>query len=388
MRLDVRQCRSDQALELYVAAIPDPGRTLGDECGDVFATIEDVVHAHGARICRERVFIAPGQQPVVEQARATAYSRLDALAPPDWLLAGTSDGGAGGVQVHAVRGPRGWRPLHNGAGILGWCFEQDDRRWAVTGGLALPLAGDGPAQARAVFEKAANLLAQAEMDLSCIARTWIYMDDILSWYSPFNRERNRLFVERGLLATGDPTGGANGKNVWLVPASTGMGISPARGGKIALEVFAVTPIAAAGGNRAGAACIERHAAAGRQRSAFEYGSAFARSATADTPAGKTVFVSGTAAIDEQGRTCFVGDARGQMRMTLHCLLAVLRDRGCTGPDVVQAIAYCKTPYIAAEFRRIWGCEIAWPWLTVVGDVCRDDLLFEVEVTAFPGASSN
>lgn len=385
MRIDVRQCRSDKALELYVSAIPDPNRTLGDQAADVFAAIEDVVHAHGARICRERVFAAPGQQPVVEHARAAAYSRLDALAPPDWLLAGTSDGGAGGVQVHAVRGPRAWRPLHNGTGVLGWAFELDDRRWAVTGGLAHPLAGDGPAQARAVFEKAADILAQADMDLTCVARTWIFMDDILTWYAPFNHERNRLFVERGLLAKGDPTGGANGKNVWLVPASTGMGVSPARGGKVALEVFAVKSTAAAA---AATTCIERHAAAGRQRSAFEYGSAFARCATADTPAGKTVFVSGTAAIDEDGKTCFVGDARGQMRMTLHCLLAVLRDRGCTGQDVVQAIAYCKSPYIAAEFRRIWGCEIPWPWVTVVGDVCRDDLLFEVEVTAQPGASLN
>jgi enamine deaminase RidA (YjgF/YER057c/UK114 family) len=387
MRIDVRQCRSDNSLELYVAAIPDPGRTVGDEAADVFAGIEDVVHAHGARICRERVFTAPGEQPRVERARAAAYSRLDALAPPDWLLAGASDGGAGGVQVHAVRGPRTWRPLHNGAGILGWAFEQNGPRWAVTGGLTLPQACDGPAQTRAVFEKAADILAQADMDLTCVARTWIYMDDILAWYPPFNRERNRLFVERGLLARNDPTGGADGKNIWLVPASTGMGVSPARGGKIALEVFAVKSTAASTPAGDGT-CIERHAAAGRQRSAFEYGSAFARCATADTPAGKTIFVSGTAAIDEQGRTCFVGDPRGQMRMTIHCLLAVLRDRGCTGRDVVQSIAYCKTPQIAAEFRRVWECEIPWPWVTVVGDVCRDDLLFEIEVTAYPGASAN
>jgi enamine deaminase RidA (YjgF/YER057c/UK114 family) len=381
MRLDVRQSRSDNALELYVAATSDPDRTLGDEAADCFAAVEDAVRAHGARICRERVFAPPGQQAVLERARAGAYSGLDALAAPDWLLAGTTVGGAGGVQVHAVRGPRGWRPLHDGSRPLGWSFEQDGRRWAVTGGLAAPKAGDGPAQTRAAFDAAAGLLAQADMCLADVARTWIYLDDILAWYGPFNRERNRLFVERGLLARGDPTGGANGRNVWLVPASTGMGVRPARGGRIVLEVFAVrsTDAADPGG------CIVRHAADGRQRSAFEYGSAFARSATADTPAGRTVFVSGTAAIDEQGKTCFVGDARGQMRMTLHCVLAVLRDRGCTGPDVVQAIAYCKTPQVAADFRRIWESEIPWPWVTVVGDVCRDDLLFEVEVTACPGA---
>jgi enamine deaminase RidA (YjgF/YER057c/UK114 family) len=153
---------------------------------------------------------------------------------------------------------------------------------------------------------------------------------------------------------------------------------------VALEVFAVK---SANGARNGE-CIVRHAADGQQRSAFEYGSAFARSATADSPAGRTVFVSGTAAIDEEGRTCFVGDARGQIRMTLQCVLAVLKHRGCAPAEVVQAIAYCKTPEIAREFHRNWECELAWPWVMVVGDVCRDDLLFEVEVTACLGGAKN
>jgi enamine deaminase RidA (YjgF/YER057c/UK114 family) len=377
MRLHVRQSRSEHALELYITATPDADHTPGDEAGELFAAVDQAVRSHGARVCRERVFAPAGQQVALERARAGAYSELDALTPPDWLLTGTDRGAAGGVQVHAVAGPVAWRPLHDGQRPMGWTFEQGDRRWAITGGLTAAEAGDGPAQTRAAFDRAAALLAQAGMDLRDVARTWIYMDDILDWYGPFNRERNRLFVQHGLLARGDPSGGANGRNTWLVPASTGMGVRPARGERIALEVFAVRQT----GPARAPECIVRHAADGRQRSAFEYGSAFARSATADTPAGRTVFVSGTAAIDEQGRTCFVGDAAGQMGMTFRCVMAVLRDRGCTAADVVQAIAYCKTPAIAADFHRTWGAEVPWPWVTVVGDVCRNDLLFEVEVTA-------
>jgi hypothetical protein len=216
MRLNVQQYRSDHALELYVAATPEPGWRLGDEAEDVFSAVEDVVRSHGARICRERVFAVPSEREALERARAAAYSRLDALTSPDWLDAGAADGRTGGVQVHAVRGPEVWVPLRNGGqNVLGWGFEQDGRRWAVTSGLSVPQAGDGPAQTRAVFDRAAQLLAEVDMDLASVARTWIYMDDILTWYAPFNRERNRLFVERGLLARNDPTGGAEALRAFL-----------------------------------------------------------------------------------------------------------------------------------------------------------------------------
>jgi len=139
-----------------------------------------------------------------------------------------------------------------------------------------------------------------------------------------------------------------------------------------MEVFAV-------GGREG--CVVRRAAAGKQKSAYNYGSAFARAAEADTPAGRTVFVSGTAAIDAEGRTCFLDDPAGQIDMTIRNVQAVLADCGCSARDAVQAIAYSKTPAIAERFARDYASAVPWPWVSVVGDVCRDDLLFEVEVTA-------
>jgi enamine deaminase RidA (YjgF/YER057c/UK114 family) len=94
-----------------------------------------------------------------------------------------------------------------------------------------------------------------------------------------------------------------------------------------------------------------------------------------------VFVSGTAAIDEAGRTCCPGDAPGQIRMTLENVLAVLSDMRCSPRDVVQAMAYCKTPAVAERFAADFQATLSWPWVVVVCDICRDDLLFEVEVTA-------
>jgi enamine deaminase RidA (YjgF/YER057c/UK114 family) len=211
---------------------------------------------------------------------------------------------------------------------------------------------------------AESLLAQAGGTLADIARTWIWMDDILSWYDRMNQERTRLFTERGLL------GAAGG-----MPASTGIGVSPSAG-RVAMDFFAA---------RGGEAAVERFHAAGNQQSAYSYGSAFARASRARTPGGVTVFCSGTAAIDADGRTCYAGDIAGQVRMTVENVMAVLADMGCSCNDVVQAMAYCTTPEVRDRFLSDWSGRLPWPCLTMIGDVCRTDLLFEIEVTACPAA---
>ena len=54
--------------------------------------------------------------------------------------------------------------------------------------------------------------------------------------------------------------------------------------------------------------------------------------------------------------------------------------GCSDKDVVQALVYCKTPDIEQLFHDKWS-SLDWPCITAVTDVCRDDLLFEIEATA-------
>src|SRR5690606_28472117 len=100
-----------------------------------------------------------------------------------------------------------------------------------------------------------------------------------------------------------------------------------------------------------------------------------------TPAGRTLYVSGTAAIDAEGFSRRPGDAPGQIAMTLENVLAVVSEAGFTAADITQAIAYCATPAVAAEFTANHLAQPGWPWITVIGDVCRPELLFEAEVTA-------
>ena len=41
--------------------------------------------------------------------------------------------------------------------------------------------------------------------------------------------------------------------------------------------------------------------------------------------------------------------------------------------------------LSPKFRRLFMDTVPWPWVVVIADVCRDDLLFEVEATAIPNS---
>ena len=122
-------------------------------------------------------------------------------------------------------------------------------------------------------------------------------------------------------------------------------------------------------------------ASGNQDAASKYNSAFSRAAVAATPAGDTLYISGTAAIDASGQTTHIGDISGQIDDTVANVQAVLRNASCGPADTVAAIAYCKTPEVERAFRHGWGSIHAGPFIIVVADVCRHNLLFEIELTA-------
>ncbi len=123
--------------------------------------------------------------------------------------------------------------------------------------------------------------------------------------------------------------------------------------------------------------IQYFQSAGKQRSALEYGSAFSRATLAPTPASEIVYISGTAAIDEKGATTHLNDAAGQIKDTIDNVKTIMSQTACPKSQVVQAIAYCKDILVEQAFNQIKH-ELPWPWITVVCDICRDDLLFEIE----------
>ncbi len=361
MTLQVKEVASSRGREVYLCAVA--AACGAGEAQSMLDVIAAEAARRSARLCRVRIFLPDGDAEPFFQAWA-ALQKTQALAVPvTWLRAG--EGQRAAVQAHAIASSGRWAALNGTGGAGGLSLQDEEHRWAFLGGINGGSGGDFAMTTEQSFIAAQGLLAQAGMELGDVARTWFFLDKILTRYDAFNVGRSRLFKREGILTLG-LEGDAK------VPASTGIGVSPAGQAVLAMEALAA---------RGPAGTVVRLPAAGKQRSAYEYGSAFSRAAQVLTPGGRCVLISGTAAIDAQGKTCFLDDAPAQIRMTLANVQAVLQQCRCGGDDVTEAIAYCKTPQIAQQFAAdTCGCG-QWPWVIAVGDVCRADLLFEVEITA-------
>ncbi len=354
-----------------MTAQPHDARPAGRQAEILFAEVADVLRTQGAWPIQERLFGTEHAVRAAADARAAAYGDLADAVPPELLTVPEGPlGPLSAVQVHAVQSEERPAVLTEGGVPCGRMLNLGGVGYVNLSGLTAPEAGAPTDQARCIFEKATRLLRRLGGSMESVARTWLWLGDILAWYDAFNAVRNRFFTESGLI---DDTSGRT-----RLPASTGIGVGPAGEAACALDVVAMV------GPKAS---ISYHHAAGMQESAYEYGSAFSRVAKAGTPGGTSVYVSGTAAIDEAGLTRHAGDAAAQITMTLDNVRACLKDMKCGDEDVVHAIAYSKTPEIQALFDGEYLPRLGWPCVSVLGDVCRDDLLFELEATACPAAET-
>lgn len=366
VNFDTRSFESSEATEIYISATPtkedvSPQR----QAQEIFSGIRQILRSKAAYILQERVFAAGGVMEIIRDVRSKEYGDIDDGVAPSFLVGREGMyGPISGVQVHAVSGSSRPEVINLDQTVCGRIFRMPGRAYLTLSSISAPQAAKASEQAQTMLEKAEAALKQSGADFLSVPRTWMWLGDILSWYDDFNHVRNKFFTERGLIGEGSRQS---------MPASTGIGLSPASGASCAMDLTAVLEPADS---------IQFHEAVGKQQCAFEYGSAFSRASRAITPAGETVFVSGTASIDASGTTTNIGDAPGQINSTIKNVRAVLRDMHCPDEDVVQVVAYCKTAEVARAFNDLKG-NLPWPCVTVICDICRDDLLFEIEATAMP-----
>ncbi|HOI54888.1 MAG TPA: Rid family hydrolase [Phycisphaerae bacterium] len=367
MTITVRTIQDGPWAEFYITATPPEGFEPESQAGELFAGIAGTLRDADARIFQERIFSRADLMPRLMDARAHAYGDLADSVPPTRLAVPAGQAGpVAGVQVHAVRGPQRPEPMCDQDACCARTIRKGDLAFVAVSGLAASHHDSPPAdQAWAMLGKALCPLHMVGGDVSDVVRTWMWLGGILDWYGDFNATRNRFFKQHRLINEGP-------NNVRL-PASTGIGIGPVGGAQCAMDVYAVV------GARARSEFL---LAGGCQQPAFNYGSAFSRASRSVTPAGEAVFVSGTAAIDSAGHSEHPGDPARQIDATFEYVRAVLRQTHCRDEDVVQSIVYCKTPEVERVFRSRCG-DLAWPHITAIADVCRPELLFEVEATAVP-----
>ena len=120
-----------------------------------------------------------------------------------------------------------------------------------------------------------------------------------------------------------------------------------------------------------------------QLDAFRYGAAFSRGAVIQEDNVKLIQVSGTAAIDEHGVSLFRDDIRSQIICTLDKIKTLLDQEGAGLADICAATVFVKRPEYVDVFREIVVDRglTDLPAVCVVADVCREELLFEIDAEA-------
>lgn len=126
--------------------------------------------------------------------------------------------------------------------------------------------------------------------------------------------------------------------------------------------------------------------------AYDYAlpSSFSRGLSVSVETGQRIlWISGTASIDEAGRTVHAGDFRAQLWRTYRNITQLLRAEGATWHDIVRTSCYlrdierdydefnrCRT-----LFFRCLGVDPVPASTGIQARLCRSDLLIEIEAFA-------
>jgi enamine deaminase RidA (YjgF/YER057c/UK114 family) len=326
------------------------------------------LHASGQRIFCERIFATAAAMPEILDGRRMALGLWCDDVPPVCIVVEEGELGCfAGIQIHAVdssMSPMVIRRPDDNRTAVGRQINIRGDKWLMLSGLSGQV-GENPAlQTRHVFDEATLLLRQSGGSFDSVARTWLWLKDVCDWYNDLNRVRTQCFIQHGLIDPGT-------RKSRRLPASTGIGLYGQNGAAITMDLIALP------GREDEIQYVE---AGGDQRSAYEYGSAFSRAAVAPMPAGNTVYISGTAAIDPAGVTEDIDHIPGQVDKTVAHVQSLLRDLKSNDEHVSFALVYCKTTAVQQYFLK-QHADLPWPMITMIGDVCRPELLFEIEVTA-------
>jgi enamine deaminase RidA (YjgF/YER057c/UK114 family) len=311
------------------------------------------------------VFGSVSAHPAAEEAMRRVFGRID--WPVTWVEGAAGNGDpVAGMQAFAFNTSRVDRLTLNGR-VVGSVFEEGAIRYCLLGGLGpSQCSAPPPDQFRETLAHLETALAQAGFSLGDVVRTWFYLDELLSWYGPFNQARTQAYW-RLKFRSGS------------LPASTGISARNPAGAALVAGAWAVQP-------------LDSSAPVAEVRSplqcpALSYGSSFSRAVEISSPHGRRLLISGTASVAPGGQTLWPGDLRRQIHHTMEVVQVLLASRGYEFPDITRATAYFKNRADMPEFPA-W-CAVrdlrSLPVVITHCGICRDDLLFELEADAWKPA---
>jgi enamine deaminase RidA (YjgF/YER057c/UK114 family) len=245
------------------------------------------------------------------------------------------------------------------------------------------------------FQQIRELLAGVGVRFDQVIRTWLYLGGItesegpVQRYQELNRARADFFRDIRFLDGRSPPGRPGP----VFPASTGIGTD---GRALMVSTIAL----ATDRDDILAVPLENP----RQTSAYDYSARyspkspqFSRAMALSCGTYATIFISGTASITNS-ETRHVGDAAGQTGETLDNIAALISEQnlcrhglpglGTTLDSLALVRVYIKRQADYAATRAVCEKRLGEvPTIYALADVCRPDLLVEIEAIAFSRKAS-
>jgi enamine deaminase RidA (YjgF/YER057c/UK114 family) len=375
---------------IFASAMPREGTSLHEQAHDALATIARVTHEEGVRgtIVRQTVFIHdPAEVAACRRIIEAFYG--DDLPATDYVVQPPCEGKLLAIEAWGVsRNQRDFSIERVSPHLV--ILHHSDIAWAHCAGILPQTQAPGVhARALSAFQIMRDTLADHGFPYDHVVRTWLYLGDIVGpegetqRYKELNRARADFYQNIPFLQGHTPPN-LNGA---VYPASTGIGASDR---DVTMSSIALAT------ERDDLVLLPLENPL--QTSAFRYeplhspqSPKFSRAMAIVARRAAAILISGTASI-VRSETQFLGDAERQTHQTLDNIEALIAREnfqqhgfpgvGATLRDLVLARVYIKRQEDYERTRAVCEQRLGeLPTVYAIADVCRPELLVEVEGVA-------
>lgn len=376
---------------VFAAAVPRQGTVLREQMRDALRMIGCVVENEGARnsVVSQAVFVADAS--LIGECRQIVRDFYGEHLPvTSYIPQHPCQGTLVAIEAMAVGGGPGKIEIERRSEQL-VLTRHAGVTWTHIGQV-VPNVPEQGVYARSVdaFTQMREMLAGANVRFDQIIRTWLYLGDIVGpegetqRYKELNRARSDYYENVRFLAKHLPPGVTE----TVYPASTGIGTDNR---DVIMSCLALST------KRDD--IVARPLENPLQTSAFDYMACygpkspkFSRAMALTTGDCTAVFVSGTASIT-QSESQHIEDIEAQTNQTLDNIAALISEsnldrhglpgRGATLRNMALARVYVKRQADFEKTRNVCQQRLGeMPVIYTVADVCRPELLVEIEGIAF------
>jgi enamine deaminase RidA (YjgF/YER057c/UK114 family) len=380
---------------VFAAAVPRGGATLRQQADDALRTIEAAIRDEGARnsVVHQAVFVADVS--LIDECRQIIREFYGPELPvTSYIPQRPCDGNLLSIEALGIGRGKGNFEIERVSEQL-VVARHNGIAWIHAACNATHPSHDGVySQTNDAFQSLEKLLISQNVHFDQVIRTWLYLGGIvendgpIQRYKELNRARSDFYRDISFIPDRLPDAfhGA------AYPASTGIGIE---GCGISLSAIAIST------DRKDIIAVPLENP--RQKAAYEYSAGyspdspkFSRALALSCGTYTTIFISGTASITDS-ETRHIGDVAAQTNETLDNIAALIDERNLarhglpglgTSLDGIGIVrVYVKRQEDYPLVRQVCENRLGeLPIIYAIADVCRPELLVEIEGIAFSAKS--